>query len=88
MVTPGNVSTIAIADMSGKLGTLIATLLLKPHPFLTIHGMVRNPSKVEKSIASSPNVKLFQTASDDTDGLVKALQGVDVAIAPIWVTTT
>lgn len=59
MPTSRNVSTIAIAGMSGKLGTLVANHLLKHHPSLTIHGIVRTPSKVEKSIARSLNVKLF-----------------------------
>lgn len=80
MSVSGKVSTVAIAGMSGKLGTLVATHLLEHHPSVTIHGLVRNPSKVEKSIASSPNVKLFQTDASDVAALTNALRGVDVGI--------
>lgn len=75
-----SVGAVAIAGMSGKLGTLVATHLLKHHPSVTIHALVRNPSKVDSSIASRPNVKVFKTDADDTAALKEALGGVDAVI--------
>lgn len=80
MTTLRSVGAVAIAGMSGKLGTLVATHLLKHHPSVVIHALVRNPSKVDSSIASLPNVKVFKTDADDTAALTEGLAGADVAI--------
>ncbi|KAK4499353.1 hypothetical protein PRZ48_009866 [Zasmidium cellare] len=74
------VTKVAIAGLTGKMGTLIASSLLKHHPTVQIHGIVRNSSKVATNISSNPNVHIHQATPSDPSALRKALANVDVCI--------
>jgi len=75
-----SVTKIAIAGFTGKLARLITASLLHDHPNVQIHGICRSPNKVDKSILSNPNVKVFEASSTDTTALRHALAGTDVCI--------
>ncbi|KAF2163962.1 hypothetical protein M409DRAFT_57066 [Zasmidium cellare ATCC 36951] len=74
------VTKVAIAGLSGKIGSLIAQSLLKHHPTVQINGIVRSPSKVATTIASNSNVHIHQADPSNPSALRKALANVDVCI--------
>ena len=71
---------IAIAGVTGQLGTLFADYLLSK-PQVEVHGICRNPSKLSKSLASHPQMKVFTIASaQDKAALQSAVTGCNIVI--------
>lgn len=79
LIMSSSITKVAIAGFTGKMARRITSHLLQK-PNVTIHGLCRNPSKVESSIASLPNVHLFAAASADSAALRTALAGTSVCI--------
>ena len=73
------VSTIAIAGISGKLGQLVARHVLGTSK-ANIRGFCRDKSKVPSDIASDPHVSLIEGQSNDGEAVQKAVHGSDVVI--------
>ena len=73
------VSTVAIAGITGKLGSLIAQSLLT-YPRTHIRGLCRDPSKLSPSLSSNPRVSISQSPSLDLATARTFVQGSDVVI--------
>ena len=73
------VSTVAIAGITGKLGSLIAQSLLT-YPRSHIRGLCRNPTKLSPSISSNPRVSITQGPSSDLAVARTFVKGSDVVI--------
>ena len=72
--------TIAIAGFTGRMAHIITDSLLANHPEVTIHGVSRNPDKVDTALRSKANINLFQATSNDTEALRRGLEGADTCI--------
>ena len=73
------VSTVAIAGMTGKLGSLIANALLA-YPNTHIRGFCRDSSKLPPSLSSSPRVSITQGSASDMAAARGFVKGSDVVI--------
>ncbi|KAH8657221.1 hypothetical protein BGZ60DRAFT_532068 [Tricladium varicosporioides] len=71
---------VAIVGFTGKIARMITKSILKSHPDVEIHGICRSASKVDPSISSHPNVKIFEAESMDLAALQKGLAGTSVCI--------
>ena len=78
MSTP-SVSTVAIAGITGKLGTLTAEAMLETSQ-AQIRGFCRDKSKAAATLTGNPRVTIVEGQSDDVDAARRALRGSDVAI--------
>lgn len=72
--------SVAITGVSGHLGSLIATHVLRRSSNAVVHGICRNPDKLPESLRSNERFKVFQAGHDDTQKLKEALQGTNIAI--------
>lgn len=79
---PSNMSVtiVVIAGLTGKLGRSIASNLLRNHPEIKIHGIVRSLDKVDQAIRQSPKVALFQAGAFDNEALRRGLKNASVCI--------
>jgi len=73
-----NTAKVAIAGFTGKIARLMTDYLLKNYPHVEIHGICRSSSKVDSTISSHPNVKIFEAASTDMKALRLGLAKTDV----------
>lgn len=71
--------TVGLAGITGKFGRSLAHQLLK-NPDISLRGYARDPKKVPSSIASSPNVRLFQGGAYDEATIQSFVQGCDVVV--------
>lgn len=79
MSSTPNVSVVAIAGISGKLGTLVAESLLKTSQ-VEVRGFCRDKSKVSTALSNNPRVSIVEGQSDDPDATRRAVRGSDVVI--------
>ncbi|KAF2092402.1 NAD(P)-binding protein [Rhizodiscina lignyota] len=71
---------IAIAGVTGKLGTLIASYLLDTTE-ATVHGFCRSPEKIEKSLTDRPSrFKVFSGSALSVEDAQKAITGCSTVI--------
>ncbi|KAJ3955615.1 hypothetical protein N0V92_007857 [Colletotrichum tropicale] len=71
--------TVALAGITGKFGRLLASKLIQ-NPDVTLRGYCRDPKKVIASLASSPQVQLFQGEAYDEEKIRNFVKGSDVVI--------
>jgi nucleoside-diphosphate-sugar epimerase len=79
-MSTASVSTVAIAGITGKLGTLAAENLLKSSSQVQIRGFCRHKSKVPAELRDNPRVSIVEGQSDDLDAARHAVKGSDVVI--------
>ena len=73
-------SYIAVAGVTGKLGSLIATYLLE-FPDVVVHGFCRSPEKVSPSLTNNTErFKLFSGSASSLDDARKAITGCKTVI--------
>ncbi|KKY17962.1 putativelike family protein [Phaeomoniella chlamydospora] len=71
---------IAVAGVTGRLGNLIASYLLK-FPNTIVHGFTRSPEKVPGSLsADTDRFKLFTGSAEKLQDVRKALAGCETVI--------
>lgn len=71
--------TIGIAGLTGKFARLVASFLLEK-PNARIRGYVRDPTKLDSSLASDPRVEVIQGEAFDTTKSRTFVHGCDVVI--------
>ncbi|GKT82582.1 nmrA-like family protein [Colletotrichum tofieldiae] len=71
--------TIGLAGITGKFGRLLASKLIK-NPNITLRGYYRDPKRVNATLASSPQVHLFQGEAFNEDNIRKFVKGCAVVI--------
>jgi nucleoside-diphosphate-sugar epimerase len=75
-----SMSTVAIAGITGKLGTLIAQAILTTSQ-ASIRGLCRDKSKLAPELQSSPGrITLVEGDSTDISAAREAVQGSQVVI--------
>ena len=72
--------TITITGISGHMGRLVATHILKRSLTATINGTCRTPSKLPKDLLSHSRVKIFQTDLTKDQEIRDAVRGSNIAI--------
>ena len=73
-------SRIAVAGITGKLGTLVAQSLLSHTPEVDVVGYCRSASKVDASIAKHPRLHVFEGSSSDLAKIRNAIKGCDAVV--------
>jgi uncharacterized protein YbjT (DUF2867 family) len=77
---PSSSKTIAIAGVTGKLGTLVATYVLEKTDF-TVHGLCRSPEKAKKLLEDHPTrFKVFAINVTSIDDVRKGIAGCNTVI--------
>lgn len=71
--------TIGIAGITGKFARLLASCLLG-EPEIKLKGLARDPSKIDASISSAPNVELYQGDAFEAEKLRAFVKGCDVVV--------
>lgn len=79
-MSTASVSTVAIAGITGKLGTLITENILKASSQVQIRGFCRDKSKVPVDLSTNPRVSIVEGQSDDTDAARRAVRGSNVVL--------
>ena len=74
-----SISTVAIAGITGQLGTLIAQALLRAS-VVQIRGFCRSKTKVSVGFSSSSHVTVVEGDSTDLAAAREAVRGCQVAI--------
>ena len=72
--------TVGIAGFTGKFARLLTSSLLEKDPQVKIKGLARDPTKVESSISSAPNVQVLQGDAFDADKVRSFVCGCDVVV--------
>jgi hypothetical protein len=72
-------TTIAIAGISGKLGSMIARQILQ-YPGTTLRGLCRSKARVPPEILSNPRVSIVEGEVDDFETAKHAVHGSMVTI--------
>ena len=73
-------SIIAIAGMTGQLGSKMASSILSQSKTAEVHAYVRNASKLSEEFSSNQRVKVFEGGAFDNAAMRKALSGTDTTI--------
>ncbi|KAF9638036.1 hypothetical protein BFW01_g8933 [Lasiodiplodia theobromae] len=74
-----NTTTVGIAGLTGKFARLVASSLLEK-PNARIRGYVRDPTKLDSSLALNPRVEVIQGEAYDAAKARTFVQGCDVVI--------
>jgi hypothetical protein len=72
--------TVGIAGITGKFAQLLASCLIEKSLGVKIKGFARNPSKLDASISSSPEVEIFQGDAFDTEKIRPFVHGCDIVV--------
>ena len=72
--------TIGIAGITGKFARLLASSLLEQDPKIEIRGFARDPSKLDISTSSIPNLQIFQGDAFEADKIRPFVRGCDVVV--------